>query len=107
LKKLSICPLGKVWVNCLKSLKKPSIYPLGKTPSAPSVRDPQVLVPWIQMLLDVDISRHNEVADLHWEVNRCQGQVRTTLRDAYTRLFEDNLSALDTDVTQTVRGEDR
>jgi len=26
-----------VWVNCLKSLKKPSIYPLGKTPSAPSV----------------------------------------------------------------------
>jgi len=38
LKKLSICPLGKVWVNYLKSLKKPSIYPLGKTPSAPSVR---------------------------------------------------------------------
>ena len=38
MKKLSICPLGKVWVNCLKSLKKPSIYPLGKTPSAPSVK---------------------------------------------------------------------
>ena len=37
MKKLSICPLGKVWVYCLKSLKKPSIYPLGKTPSAPSV----------------------------------------------------------------------
>ena len=37
MKKLSICPLGKVWVNCLKSLKKPSIYPLGKTLSAPSV----------------------------------------------------------------------
>jgi len=26
-----------VWVNCLKSQKKTSIYPLGKTPSAPSV----------------------------------------------------------------------
>jgi len=26
-----------MWVNCLKSLKKPSIYLLGKTPSAPSV----------------------------------------------------------------------
>jgi len=38
LKKLSICPLGKAWVNCLKSLKKPSIYPLGITPSAPSVQ---------------------------------------------------------------------
>ena len=38
MKKLSICPLGKVWVYCLKSLKKPSIYPLGKTPSAPSGR---------------------------------------------------------------------
>ena len=36
MKELSICPLGKVWVYCLKSLKKPSIYPLGKTPSAPS-----------------------------------------------------------------------
>jgi len=38
LKELSICPLGKVWVSCLKSLKKPSIYPLGKTPLPP--------VPW-------------------------------------------------------------
>jgi len=37
LNELSIRPLGKVWVNCLKSLKNPSIYPLGKTPSAPSV----------------------------------------------------------------------
>ena len=36
LNELSIHPLGKVWVNCLRSLKKPSIYPLGKTPSAPS-----------------------------------------------------------------------
>jgi len=36
LNELSICPPGKVWVYCLKSLKKPSIYPLGKTPSAPS-----------------------------------------------------------------------
>jgi len=36
LNELSICPLGKVWVNCLKSLKKPSIYLQGKTPSAPS-----------------------------------------------------------------------
>ena len=39
LNELSICPLGKVWVNCLKSLKKPSIYPLGKTPSAPSDKE--------------------------------------------------------------------
>ena len=27
-----------MWVNCLKSLKKPSIYLVGKTPSAPSVK---------------------------------------------------------------------
>ena len=32
----TICPLGKLWVNCLKSLKKLSIYLPGKTPSAPS-----------------------------------------------------------------------
>ena len=29
--------MGKLRVYCLKTLKKPSIYPLGKTPSAPSV----------------------------------------------------------------------
>ena len=28
--------MGKLRVYCLKNLKKPSIYPLGKTPSAPS-----------------------------------------------------------------------
>ena len=28
--------MGKLRVYCLKTLKKPSIYPLGKTPSAPS-----------------------------------------------------------------------
>ena len=33
----TICPLGKLWVNCLKPLKKLSIYLPGKTPSAPSV----------------------------------------------------------------------
>ena len=33
----TICLLGKLWVNCLKSLKKLSIYLPGKTPSAPSV----------------------------------------------------------------------
>ena len=42
LNQLSICPLGKMQVNCLKSLKKPSICLPGKTPSAPSVC-PQVL----------------------------------------------------------------
>jgi hypothetical protein len=31
-------PLGNVWVNCWKTLKKLSIYPPGNTPSAPSVR---------------------------------------------------------------------
>ena len=39
---LSICPLGKMQVNCLKSLKKPSICLPGKTPSAPSARHPAV-----------------------------------------------------------------
>ena len=34
------------------------------------------MVPWVQMLLDVDMSRHNEVADLHWEVNRLNKRVR-------------------------------
>ena len=29
--------MGILRVYCLKTLKKPSIYPLGKTPSAPSV----------------------------------------------------------------------
>ena len=33
-------------------------------------------MPWVQMLLDVDMSRHNEVADLHWEVNRLNERVR-------------------------------
>ena len=33
----SIYPLGKLRVYCLKTLNKLSIYPLGKTPSAPSV----------------------------------------------------------------------
>ena len=28
--------MGKLGVYCLKTLKKPSIYPLGNTPSAPS-----------------------------------------------------------------------
>ena len=28
--------MGKLRVYCLKTLKKPSIYPLGNTPSAPS-----------------------------------------------------------------------
>ena len=29
-------PLGKVWVNCLKTLNKLSMYPPGNTPSTPS-----------------------------------------------------------------------
>ena len=29
--------MGKLRVYCLKTLKKPLIYPLGNTPSAPSV----------------------------------------------------------------------
>ena len=31
-------PVGKLRVYCLKALKKLSIYPLGNTPSAPSVK---------------------------------------------------------------------
>jgi hypothetical protein len=37
LKKLSVYLLGKVWVNCLKTLKKLSICLPGKTPLTPSV----------------------------------------------------------------------
>jgi len=37
LKKPTICPLGILWVYCLKTLKKLSICLLGMTPSAPSV----------------------------------------------------------------------
>ena len=64
MKKLSICPLGKVWVYCLKSLKKPSIYPPGKTPSAPSEISPLILAalpspnPWQRELIGLETSRH-------------------------------------------------
>ena len=33
--------MGNLRVYCLKTLKKPSIYPLGKIPSAPSDKDPK------------------------------------------------------------------
>jgi len=36
---LTIYPLGKVWVNCSKTLNKLSMYLSGKTPSAPSERE--------------------------------------------------------------------
>jgi len=49
------------------------------------------------MLLDVDISRHNEVADLHWEVNWLNERVRelelrSAILDTNLRVQEDSLN---------------
>jgi len=49
------------------------------------------------MLLDVDMSRHNEVADLHWEVNRLNERVRelesrSAILDVNLRVQEDSLN---------------
>ena len=59
-------------------------------------------------LLSTRIIPHPGVGRAVEGTNVPSGDVRvklgTTLKYAYTRLFEDNLSALDTDVTQTVRG---
>jgi len=41
------------------------------------------------MLLDVDMSRHNEVADLHWEVNRLNERVREL--ESRSALLDTNL----------------
>ena len=55
------------------------------------------MVPWVQMLLDVDMSHHNEVADLHWEVNRLNERVRelesrSAILDTNLRVQEDSLN---------------
>jgi len=47
------------------------------------------------MLLDVDMSCHNEVADLHWEVNRLNERVRelelrSAILDTNLRVQEEN-----------------
>ena len=47
--------MGKLRVYWLKTLKKPSIYPLGKTPSAPSAS--QLAVPHVHCTLP--LSHHN------------------------------------------------
>jgi len=49
------------------------------------------------MLLDVDMSRHNEVSDLHWEVNRLNERVRelesrSAILDTNLRVQEDSLN---------------
>jgi len=49
------------------------------------------------MLLDVDMSHHNEVADLHWEVNRLNERVRelesrSAILDTNLRVQEDSLN---------------
>ena len=49
------------------------------------------------MLLDVDMSCHNEVADLHWEVNRLNERVRelesrSAILDTNLRVQEDSLN---------------
>ena len=50
-------------------------------------------------MLDVDMSHHNEVADLHWEVNRLNERVRelelrSAILDTNLRVQEDSVRNL-------------
>jgi len=67
--------LGKVWVNCLKTLNKLSMYPPGKTPSAPSE-----IHQWLQQSIVVGERSQERFGDLplepHSTLSHWSGWVR-------------------------------